>query len=82
MPKVKKNTTKKKAVVQKKPVTTATGTSTREIPITGRTYQLETKRKGTTKGYRSDGGKYYKTVETKWKHKRLPGGQVRTSRVK
>ena len=36
-------------------------TSKEDRPISKRTYELETKRKGTTKGYRKSKGKYYKS---------------------
>jgi len=33
------------------------------FPITKRTYELETKRKGSTSGYKKEGNKYYKSTK-------------------
>ena len=38
----------------------ATLTSSNRVPITKKTYSLETKRTGSTKGYEVKDGKYYK----------------------
>lgn len=38
--------------------------STDYRPVTKRTYELETKRKGSTKGYKVENGKYFKGFDT------------------
>lgn len=71
----KKETPKKGAKTQK-PIGKGKLTSTRLVPITKRTYNLETKRKGSTKGYKVKDGKYYKERKTEWSVERTkPGGK-------
>ena len=66
----------------KKPAASGTLTSSRWTPISKRTYELETKRKGTTKGYRKTNGKYEKEFKTTWTVERKKEGGKSVSRRK
>lgn len=66
-----------------KPKASGTLTSSRRVPITKRTYDLETKRKGSTKGYSISNGRYYKEQPTKWKiERKKAGGKTSSKRVR
>lgn len=64
----------------KKPAAKGTLTSSRYTPISKRTYELETKRKGSTSGYRKKNGKYEKEIKTVRTVERKKAGGPSTSR--